>query len=130
MNHGQIKVWRLFKVRIRIKEQRKKMESEILESHLLNKQEEARNPSSFTSGLLLSTSVAVAGSFCYGCAVRFHHLSFLFLLFFCLSFYFLVILDFPVQSHMSTSSKISIWSSIWMSQFRYFPWTISCFCFL
>lgn len=42
---------------------------------LLNKQEEARSPSSFTRGVLLSTSVAVAGSFCYGCAVRLHHLS-------------------------------------------------------
>lgn len=42
--------------------------------------QEARIPSSFTFGLLLSTSVAVFGSFCYGCAVRFHHL-FLFSLF-------------------------------------------------
>jgi hypothetical protein len=57
---------RLFKVKD--KNQRKKMESERLESHLLNKQEE--EASSFTSGLLLSTSVVVAGSFCYGCAVR------------------------------------------------------------
>jgi len=56
---------RLFKVKD--KNQRKKMESERLESHLLNKQEE--EASSFTSGLLLSTSVVVAGSFCYGCAV-------------------------------------------------------------
>lgn len=44
---------------------------------LLDKQEEARTtPSSFTHGVLLSTSVAVAGSFCYGCAVRLHSLSF------------------------------------------------------
>ncbi|KAG7645606.1 Major facilitator superfamily domain [Arabidopsis thaliana x Arabidopsis arenosa] len=45
------------------------MESERLESHLLNKQEE--EASSFTSGLLLSTSVVVAGSFCYGCAMSY-----------------------------------------------------------
>lgn len=38
---------------------------------LLNKQEEARSPSSFTRGVLLSTSVAVAGSFCYGCAMSY-----------------------------------------------------------
>ncbi|KAL1192952.1 Sugar transporter ERD6-like 2 [Cardamine amara subsp. amara] len=48
------------------------MESKSLESHLLNKEEEeARSPSSFTYGLLLSTSVAVAGSFCYGCAMSY-----------------------------------------------------------
>ncbi|KAL0694618.1 hypothetical protein Bca4012_061798 [Brassica carinata] len=38
---------------------------------LLNKQEEARSPSSFTHGVLLGTSVAVAGSFCYGCAMSY-----------------------------------------------------------
>ncbi|KAH0921063.1 hypothetical protein HID58_021081, partial [Brassica napus] len=46
----------------------KKMES----ASLLDKQEEARTtPSSFTHGVLLSTSVAVAGSFCYGCAMSY-----------------------------------------------------------
>lgn len=45
---------------------------------LLDKQEEARTTPSFTHGVLLSTSVAVAGSFCYGCAVRLHLLSLLF----------------------------------------------------
>ncbi|CAH2038526.1 unnamed protein product [Thlaspi arvense] len=40
-------------------------------ANLLNKQEEARSPSSFTYGVLLSTSVAVAGSFCYGCAMSY-----------------------------------------------------------
>ncbi|XP_020867658.1 sugar transporter ERD6-like 2 isoform X2 [Arabidopsis lyrata subsp. lyrata] len=44
------------------------MESESFESPLLNKQEEA---SSFTSGLILSTSVVVAGSFSYGCAMSY-----------------------------------------------------------
>ncbi|KAH0876953.1 hypothetical protein HID58_064347, partial [Brassica napus] len=44
-----------------------KMES----ASLLDKQEEARTTPSFTHGVLLSTSVAVAGSFCYGCAMSY-----------------------------------------------------------
>ncbi|XP_010458159.1 PREDICTED: sugar transporter ERD6-like 1 isoform X3 [Camelina sativa] len=47
------------------------MESGSLKSPLVNKEEEARTSSSITSGLLLSTSVAVTGSFVYGCAMSY-----------------------------------------------------------
>ncbi|AAB70415.1 Similar to Beta integral membrane protein (gb/U43629) [Arabidopsis thaliana] len=44
------------------------MESGSMKTPLVNNQEEARSSSSITCGLLLSTSVAVTGSFVYGCA--------------------------------------------------------------
>ncbi|XP_010501386.2 PREDICTED: sugar transporter ERD6-like 1 [Camelina sativa] len=49
------------------------MESGSLKSPSVNKEEEeeARTSSSVTSGLLLSTSVAVTGSFVYGCSMSY-----------------------------------------------------------
>ncbi|XP_020867656.1 sugar transporter ERD6-like 1 isoform X3 [Arabidopsis lyrata subsp. lyrata] len=48
------------------------MESGSIKTPLVNNdQEEARTSSSITSGLLLSTSVAVTGSFVYGCAMSY-----------------------------------------------------------
>nr|BAH57029.1 AT1G08890 [Arabidopsis thaliana] len=47
------------------------MESGSMKTPLVNNQEEARSSSSITCGLLLSTSVAVTGSFVYGCAMSY-----------------------------------------------------------